>query len=49
LTAAVFVQPGTGGAQQPLSYEAAGLYWGKRESVHPPMKHEPSSTMAKGR
>jgi hypothetical protein len=49
LKAAVFVQPGTGGAHPPLSNLAAGLYWGKRESVHPPMMHEPSSVLAKGR
>jgi hypothetical protein len=49
LAAAVFMQPGMGGGQWPLSYVANGLYWGKRESLHPPMMHEPSSTTAKGR
>jgi hypothetical protein len=49
LTAAVFMQPGMGGGQRPLSYVAIGLYREKRESLHPPMMHEPSSTTAKGR
>jgi hypothetical protein len=49
LAAAVFMQPGMGGGQPPLLYVANGLNWRKRESVHPPMMHEPSSTTAKGR
>jgi len=42
------MHPGMAGGHWPLLNVAVGLNEKKRESVHPPMMHEPSSTTAKG-